>query len=246
MKVERNQGGNNALLYACSSSSTNYMLVNYLVQHANANCNLPNDFTRNSLLIATRKNQLDVVELLLEKDVDINFMDANGCNALHIACTNGFTKTVEVLLKHWSKKKSKHRDQIFDIDVKDNLSLTTLMKASINNHLEIVKLLIKFGANPRIVTQNGESSLTLACMQENKEICQALIIAKADVNEIDKHKRTPLLKAARHNSKNDILQLLLNSGARPDIADEEGNTPLHCAASRGTMEVAKFLMNLGA
>ena len=187
-----------------------------------------------------------MVELLLEKDVDINFMDANGCNALHIACTNGFTKTVEVLLKHWSRKKSKHRDQIFDIDVKDNLSLTTLMKASINNHLEIVKLLIKFGANPRIVTQNGESSLTLACMQENKEICQALIIAKADVNEIDKHKRTPLLKAARHNSKNDILQLLLNSGARPDIADEEGNPPPHCAASRGTMEVAKFLMNLGA
>ena len=91
-------------------------------------------------------------------------MDANGCNALHIACTNGFTKSVEVLLKHWSRKKAKLKDQIFDIDVKDNLSLTTLMKASINNHLEIVKLLIKFGANPRIVTQNGESSLTLACM----------------------------------------------------------------------------------
>lgn len=105
VKVERSQGGNNALLYACSSSSSNYMLVNYLVQNANANCNLPNDFTRNSLLIATRKNQLDVVNLLLEKDVDINFMDANGCNALHIACTNGFTKTVEVLLKHWAVKK---------------------------------------------------------------------------------------------------------------------------------------------
>ena len=105
VKVERSQGGNNALLYACSSSSSNYMLVNYLVQNANANCNLPNDFTRNSLLIATRKNQLDVVNLLLEKDVDINFMDANGCNALHIACTNGFTKTVEVLLKYWAVKK---------------------------------------------------------------------------------------------------------------------------------------------
>ena len=66
------------------------------------------------------------------------------------------------------------------------------------------------------------------------------------MNEVDKQKRTPLLKAARHNSKNDILQLLLNSGAKPDIADDEGNTPLHCAAVRGTIEVAKFLMNLGA
>ena len=108
------------------------------------------------------------------------------------------------------------------------------MKASINNHLEIVKELLMFGANPRITTSRGESSLTLACMQENHEICERLIIAHADVNELDHHKRTPLLKAARHNSKNDILQLLLNHGANPETADEEGNTPLHFAAMRGT------------
>ena len=178
VKVERNQGGNNALLYACSSSSSgNYMLVNYLVKYANADCNLPNDFTRNSLLIATRKNQLNVVELLLEKNVNINFNDANGCNALHIACTQGFTETVEILLNHWATKKRRDHEGIFDIDVMDNLSLTSLMKASINNHLEIVKLLLQFGANPRVVTNNGESSLTLACMQENLEICERLIIA---------------------------------------------------------------------
>ena len=132
--------------------------------------------------------------------MEINFEDANGCNALHIACTNGFTKTVEILLKHWAVKKRVEPERIFDIDVKDNLSLTCLMKASINRHLDIVKLLINFGANPRKITQKGESSLTLACMQENLEICKALIIARADVNELDFHKRTPLLKAARHNS----------------------------------------------
>jgi len=200
VKVERNQGGNNALLYACSSANANYMLVHYLVKHANANCNLPNDFTRNSLLIATRKNQLNVVELLLHKKVNINFFDANGCNALHIACTQGYTETVKLLLHKWSERRRVDKDSVFDIDVKDNLSLTSLMKASINNHLEIVKLLLNFGANPRIVTQNGESSLTLACMQENLAICEKLIIARADVNEVDSHKRTPLLKAARHNS----------------------------------------------
>ena len=79
------------------------------------------------------------------------------------------------------------------------------MKASINDHLEIVKLLLNFGANPRIRTANGESSLTLACMQENKDIVERLIIAKGDVNEVDDLKRTPLLKAARHNSKNEII-----------------------------------------
>ena len=97
-----------------------------------------------------------------------------------------------------------------------------------------------------MVTNNGESSLTLACMQENLEICERLIIAQADVNEMDKLKRTPLLKAARHNSYNDILQLLLRNGAKPECADNEGNTALHYAAMRGTQDVAKFLMQLGA
>ena len=91
-------------------------------------------------------------------------------------------------------------------------------------------MLLNFGANPRLTTGNGESALTLACMQENSDICERLIIAKANVNELDLHQRTPLLKAARHNSNSKILELLLKHHAKPDIADEEGNTPLHFAA----------------
>ncbi len=53
----------------------------------------------------------------------------------------------------------------------------------------------------------------MASMQENAYIVERLIIAKANVNEIDYNMRTPLLKAARHNSKSDILRLLLKNGA---------------------------------
>jgi ankyrin repeat protein len=83
-------------------------------------------------------------------------------------------------------------------------------------------------------------------MQENKQIVEKLIIAKADVNEIDDHMKTPLLKCCRHNSRNEILELLLKHGARYDQADDEGNTPLHFAAMRGSVEIAKYLINLGA
>jgi ankyrin repeat protein len=42
------------------------------------------------------------------------------------------------------------------------------------------------------------------------------------------------------------MQLLIQYGAHPDVADAEGNTPLHCAAQRGTEEVAKYLLSIGA
>jgi uncharacterized protein len=71
-------------------------------------------------------------------------------------------------------------------------------------------------------------------------------MAKADVNEIDFMRRTPLLKAARHNTDYSILELLLKNGAKTDIADDNGNTPLHHAAIRGSDIVAEFLLNLGA
>ena len=89
---------------------------------------------------------------------------------------------------------------MFDIDKVDNTSTTSLMKASINGHVKIVQQLLRFGSNPRNTNARGETALTLACMQENKAIAKALIVAKADVNQKDPQGRTPLLKSARHNS----------------------------------------------
>ena len=110
----------------------------------------------------------------------------------------------------------RQHEEVFDIDEPDEKSLTPLMKASINGHLEvrsyrqlisvqIVKLLLRFGANPRIKNNRGESALALACMQEQAGVVERLIYAKADVNEMDHQRKTPLLKAARHNSKVDII-----------------------------------------
>ena len=68
-----------------------------------------------------------------------------------------------MLLAVFSQNRRKYKTD-FNIDAKDKLSLTPLMKASINNHVEIVKMLLNYGANPRIKTERGESSLTLAVM----------------------------------------------------------------------------------
>lgn len=57
---------------------------------------------------------------------------------------------------------------------------------------------------------------------------------------------TPLLKSALHNSKSEIIKLLFDNGADPDISNNDLNTPLHLATIRGVRDVALFLIKVGA
>ena len=89
-------------------------------------------------------------------------------------------------------KSEKSCKPIFNIDWRDKLNLTPLTKAATFGYYNIVLKLLKFGANPRHKNNNGESALALSWMQENHKIWEKLIMAKADVNEIDQTKRTLL------------------------------------------------------
>ena len=73
-------------------------------------------------------------------------------------------------------------------------------------------------------------------------MCERLIAARADVNGRDKNGRTPLHKCAFYNSNSDILKLLYENGANPDLVDDEENTPLHFAARRGKKVAAQYLI----
>ena len=45
-----------------------------------------NDYNVNCLLLASKKAQEGVIEMLIGCGVDIGYTDKNGNNALHIAC----------------------------------------------------------------------------------------------------------------------------------------------------------------
>lgn len=40
-----------------------------------------------------------------------------------------------------------------------------------------------------------------------------------------------------------MVQLLLSYGAKPDVGDRYGNTPIHIAVERGNQEIVNLLIN---
>jgi len=114
-----------------------------------------------------------------------------------------------------------------------------------------MKLLVQHGADPNLPTLAGTTPLMAAAGvnwtvgQTYTESVQARIDAVslclelgADVNATNSMGLTALLGAVNRGS-NDIVELLVKRGARLDITDKEGRTPLRWAEG-------VFLASVGA
>ena len=115
---------------------------------------------------------------------------------------------------------------------------TALNYAAIYNNLDIVKLLVKAGANLEIVNEDGETPLYNAALHGNIEIVKFLIESGANINAVDGISHyTPLHIAIfcpgygldMNDYKNyfNIATLLIKSGANLNIESSQHRTPLH-------------------
>jgi len=113
--------------------------------------------------------------------------------------------------------------------------------AKIGN-LEILDLLITFGADCNARDRRQETPLHLAVYNGYTEIINYLVSEKsADIEAQDIDGGAPLSWAAYEN-KREIAKQLLNLGANIDAYDYEHRSSLHWAAYRGHKEMVEFLL----
>jgi uncharacterized protein len=133
-----------------------------------------------------------------------------------------------------------------DVNATDADGSTALMYAAANGDLELVRGLIKAGANVKLASQLGTSAITEAAILGSARILDALLRAGADPNYKTPNGETPLMAAGR-SGKIDAAKVLLEAGA--DINAKEtwgGQSALMWAAAQSQADMVKFLASKGA
>ena len=226
---------------------------------------------RNMLFQAIRKGDLEEVELLLDKGVDVHADDNVGWPPMVRAAEHGQLAIVETLLARGAdplRGTVGHRMPLYfaaeeghlavvslllrqpgvDPSLKDYTAQTALFKAANNGHHEVVELLLQQkGIDPDAPSRDGFTPLLQAIFGRHQEVVK-LLLDRSDVdpNRSDKtYQQTPLWMAS--TAGDEILKMVLE---RKDLdingRSRWGETPLYQAIQRNHLSAAKLLLAAGA
>jgi len=106
-----------------------------------------------------------IINLLVKAGVNPNLCDDDFNTPLHFAIIKNEYFGVHELLKI----------KEVDVDAPSEFEQTPLHKAVIRGNLDIVKLLIKYGADPSLVDEKNESPLDYAKDENEEEIIKYLV-----------------------------------------------------------------------
>lgn len=153
------------------------------------------------LIWAARNNQLDIVEMLVQKGADIHAVDNSRYSALTWACENGQDNIIKFLLKNGANVNEESTQ----------FSGTPLHMAAYHRHDSILELLLASHADPSIKSTSGAMPLHFAAWKGSEHAMTSLLASTADFNQQDLNGRTPLFRAPTWNRTAIISKFFLSS-----------------------------------
>ncbi|KAM5169022.1 ankyrin repeat and death domain-containing protein 1B [Callospermophilus lateralis] len=181
---------------------------------------------------AAKSNNLDLMEKLFEKKVNINAVNNMNRTALHFAVGGNHLSAVDFLLNHKAR-----------VDIADKHGLTVIHLAAWTGSFEIMLMLVRAGADQRAKNQDGMNALHFAAQSNNVHIVEYLIqdLHLKDLNQPDKRGRKPFLLAAERGHV-EMIEKFIFLNLHTLEKDKEGNTALHLAAMHGHSPAVQVLL----
>ncbi|KAL0261041.1 Glycerophosphocholine phosphodiesterase [Diplodia seriata] len=120
------------------------------------------------LSLAAKSNFVQIVKLLVDAGVDINYQDEQGETALHLAARYGHTACAKTLITGTS-------DQKANVELAENaFAWTPLFIACVDGHLDVAKLLIEAGADLEKADLSGWTPKEHAALRGHLDIANVL------------------------------------------------------------------------
>ncbi|KAM6432763.1 ankyrin repeat and SOCS box protein 3 [Rhynochetos jubatus] len=187
---------------------------------------------------AAAHNSVECLKLLVRAAPADNYVNSKtfeGMCALHLSAHLGALESVGILLEAGA-----------DPNEVTTEATTALFLAVENGHVDIVKLLLRHGANVEgLHSCSGWNSLHQASFQGCTEIMKLLLDKGANKECKDDFGITPLFVAAQYG-KLESLRLLVSHGADVNSQAEDRATPLLIAVQEGHTKCVELLISKGA
>jgi uncharacterized protein len=272
------KGGSTPLLFAARSGDIESAKL-LVAAGANVNDDAPDG--NSVLVVAAYSGQGKLAEFLLDKDANPS-ADKGGYSALHAALLRGDNDLVKSLLAHGANpntrmtKGTPHMRSSQQFVLPESLvGATPFFLAAKYAEPEMMRALAAAGADPRVPAQDGTTPLMAAAgvgyrggetrrsreyhripPADDDRTLEAVKVALslgADVNAANQAGNTALHGAAS-KAYTDVIKLLVEKGAKLDVRNKRGETPLTLAsaepnkvyAERDRRPTKALLVQLGA
>ena len=213
-----------------------------------------------ALMRAASANRVDVMKLLIAGGADANATSGGGMTALMVAAFGGYADAVRALLASRANP-----------NAKDSQGRTAMMAAATSGDAGTVEALIGAGGDPAIADAGGSTPLTYAAAEGHAEAmavlrkgglkagpgdlalaaagCHSTVVRSILADGVNVNGAegdvVPLVSAAG-DSCVEVVQMLLDRGARVDAKDHDGRTALIKASQAGHLEMVRLLLQHGA
>ena len=241
-------GGLTALVYAARENDLESASI---LVAAGASVNQTTEYGWTPLLTATQNRNYALGMYLLKHGADPNISNKGGWSPLYLATDNrnieggdypvpagdlDHLQFIKALLDAGADVNARAKDStetrtIFTMQWLYEDGATPLLRAAQSGDVELMKLLLAKGADPKIATNYNVTALAAAAgigwvegvtyewsPASNVEAVKMLLDLGLDVNAADADGRTALHGAA-HKGRNEVVQLLVDHGAKLDARD---------------------------
>lgn len=184
---------------------------------------------------AAARGDLGQIQSLLRSKPDLNAVDAHGRTPLHVAAFARQREVIRALAQAGA-----------DLGRLENDRYDAVTIAAVADDEETLRVLLALGASAKLTTSRYDGTALIAAAHLGHDgVVRQLIAAGAPVDHVNNLHWTAAIEAVvlgdggpRHQR---CLQALIQAGAKLNLTDRHGQTPLALARSRGFTEMIRLI-----